>query len=195
MYSGVIENVQNYMEYAYCSKMFTAGQVQVMRGVLNTSTADRDNLWTKANLEATGTNDGYLSLCAPVADFKANHFYSCQGDQIIFTDYSWNGGATNWSWDFPGGTPSSSNEQNPVIAFNEPGKHTITLTSSNAAGSSTVSKDVYISGPVAQYANYYYENFEDPVTFSNDWIVKNVDNNNSFWSLTRTLATTAAALW
>ncbi|MGZ4117299.1 MAG: M43 family zinc metalloprotease, partial [Bacteroidia bacterium] len=33
--SGVIENVQNYMEYSYCSNMFTNGQKTRMRNALN----------------------------------------------------------------------------------------------------------------------------------------------------------------
>lgn len=35
---NIIENVQNYMEYAYCSKMFTTDQGLTMQGVLNSST-------------------------------------------------------------------------------------------------------------------------------------------------------------
>ena len=64
---GVIENVQNYMEYAYCSNMFTDGQVQIMRGVLNNTVSGRNNLWTATNLENTGTADGYVAECPPRA--------------------------------------------------------------------------------------------------------------------------------
>lgn len=180
---GVIENVQNYMEYAYCSKMFTHGQVEIMRGVLQNNVSNRDNLWTQSNLEATGTNDGYEVECAPRADFNPNFYNICQGADIKFNNFSWNGAATSYSWDIPGGTPSTSTDESPLVIFNEVGKHTITLTASNAAGSSTVSKDIYVSPPLAQYGHYYFEDFEDATKFNNDWIIRNVDNNGSEWAL------------
>ncbi|MEO6165896.1 MAG: M43 family zinc metalloprotease [Chitinophagales bacterium] len=180
---GVIENVQNYMEYAYCSKMFTEGQVAILRGILENPVSDRDNLWTESNLIATGTNEGYISECAPRADFNPNFYNICQGADIIFNNYSWSGEATSWLWNFPGGTPSSSTEQSPAVVFNEPGTHSITLTASNATGSNSVSKDIYVSAPETNYKHYYWEGFEDINLFNNDWIIRNVDENESEWSL------------
>lgn len=186
--AGVIENVQNYMEYAYCSKMFTEGQADIMRGVLNNPVSSRDNLWTESNLIATGTNEGYVAECAPRADFNPNFSTVCQGADITFKNYSWGGTATSWNWEFPGGTPSSSTEESPVVIFNEPGKHTVTLTSSNDAGTSSVSKDIYVSAPTASYGQYYFEGFEDIAKVNNDWIFKNVDNNGSEWALSTNAA-------
>ncbi|MBK9729851.1 MAG: T9SS type A sorting domain-containing protein [Chitinophagaceae bacterium] len=181
--AGVIENVQNYMEYAYCSKMFTEGQIAIMRGILNNPVSDRDNLWSASNLIATGTNDGYVAECAPRADFNPKFYNICQGADIAFTNFSWGGDASSWSWDIPGGTPSTSTEESPVIVFNEAGKHTITLTATNAAGSSTVSKDIYVSPPTPSYSHYYFEDFEDVNKFNNDWIIRNIDGNGSEWAL------------
>lgn len=185
---GVIENVQNYMEYAYCSKMFTHGQAEIMRGILNNPVSDRDNLWTESNLIATGTNDGYVSECAPRADFNPNFYNICQGADIKFNNYSWSGEATSWSWDIPGGTPSTSTEESPLVVFNEPGKHTITLTATNAEGSHSVSKDIYVSAPNTDYKHYYFEGFEDVALFNKDWIIRNVDENESEWSLVQNAA-------
>src|SRR3989338_8856778 len=61
-FCGVRANVENYMDYSYCSKMFTAGQVTRMRTALTSSTAGRNNLSTNANLVATGA-DGSAALC------------------------------------------------------------------------------------------------------------------------------------
>ncbi len=44
---GVIENVQNFMEYSYCSNMFTMGQTARMRAALNSSVGQRDILWSE----------------------------------------------------------------------------------------------------------------------------------------------------
>ena len=48
------DNVQNYMEYSYCSRMFTQGQANRMRAALQSNTAQRNQLWTSANLAETG---------------------------------------------------------------------------------------------------------------------------------------------
>lgn len=42
--NGVIENVQNFMDYSYCSRMFTVGQAARMNACLNSSVANRDKL-------------------------------------------------------------------------------------------------------------------------------------------------------
>lgn len=183
---GVIENVQNFMEYAYCSKMYTHGQGEIMRGILNNPVSDRDNLWSESNLIATGTNDGFEAVCAPRADFNPNFYNICQGADIKFNNYSWSGEATSWSWDIPGGTPATSTEESPLVVFNEPGKYTITLTATNASGSNSISKDIYVSPPTTDYMHYYSEGFEDVELFSKDWIIRNVDENESEWGLATT---------
>lgn len=64
---GVIENVQNYMEYAYCPRMFTVGQATRMQTTVNSFVNGRNNLSTPANLALTGiTNPGVN--CIPNLD-------------------------------------------------------------------------------------------------------------------------------
>ncbi|MBL7806033.1 MAG: PKD domain-containing protein, partial [Saprospiraceae bacterium] len=51
----------------------------------------------------------------------------CVGEATVqFTDQS-TGNPTGWSWTFPGGTPATSTEQNPVVTFNQDGTVTATL--------------------------------------------------------------------
>ncbi|RBL89381.1 M43 family zinc metalloprotease [Chitinophaga flava] len=50
---GVVANVENYMDYSSCTKMFTLGQRDRMLAALNSSVAQRNNLWSAANLAAT----------------------------------------------------------------------------------------------------------------------------------------------
>ena len=66
---NVIDNVQNYMEYSYCDKMFTQGQKTRMHDALSSPFGGRSNLWTQANLIATGTTGAVTAPCAPKADF------------------------------------------------------------------------------------------------------------------------------
>ncbi|NDC92538.1 MAG: hypothetical protein EB087_02345, partial [Flavobacteriales bacterium] len=56
------DNVNNYMDYSYCCKMFTAGQAARMRVAVQQANTGRANLWSSANLIATGAN-GSLYLC------------------------------------------------------------------------------------------------------------------------------------
>jgi len=54
---------------------------------------------------------------------------------------------TSWSWDFggTGASPTGSTAQNPVVSFNTLGTYTVTLTASNSAGSSTVTKNNFVT--------------------------------------------------
>jgi PKD repeat protein len=78
------------------------------------------------------------------ADFSADNTTICAGDEVSYSDQS-TGGATEWYWLFPGGTPDTSREENPVITYNEPGKYDVTLTVSNGIDDSTIVKPEYIT--------------------------------------------------
>ncbi|NND94253.1 MAG: T9SS type A sorting domain-containing protein [Flavobacteriales bacterium] len=79
----------------------------------------------------------------PVADFIAQETMVCNNSTVQFFDLS-SGDADTWSWSFPGGTPSSSTAQNPVVTYNTAGIKDVILTSTNAFGSDTETKTAYI---------------------------------------------------
>jgi hypothetical protein len=54
-----VDNVENFMNYAYCFKMFTEGQKTRALAALNSTVAQRLNLWQNGNLVLTGVADGY----------------------------------------------------------------------------------------------------------------------------------------
>ncbi|MCF8232219.1 MAG: PKD domain-containing protein [Bacteroidales bacterium] len=66
------------------------------------------------------------------------------GTEVQFTDESC-GNPTSWEWTFEGGTPSESNEQNPVVIYEEPGTYDVTLTISEGSNEETLTKEGYIS--------------------------------------------------
>jgi PKD repeat protein len=85
----------------------------------------------------------------PTVDFQSNLLNICYNTPITLTDLSKNY-PTNWKWEFStshvvflNGTNFES--ENPKIAFTEPGIYSITLTASNTAGISTVTKTNYIT--------------------------------------------------
>ena len=81
---------------------------------------------------------------APVADFTANTTTIMQGDAVNFTDLSL-GDPTEWQWEFEGGTPNISTDQNPQsIVYNEGGSFNVTLTVTNDVGTDTKLVEDYI---------------------------------------------------
>ena len=137
---GVLANVENYMDYSYCSKMFTTGQKSRMRTALTSSIAGRNNLWKPSNLSEVGATSN-LPLCK--ADFSSQNNIICSGNDVHFIDESIHG-ATSWAWSFPGGTPSTSTMENPVVNYNNSGDYSVSLTVSNGVNSLSVSKSDYV---------------------------------------------------
>ncbi len=187
--STIEENVQNFMEYSYCSRMFSAGQATRMRTALTSATAGRNNLWTTANLAATGVSP-VGSPCAPIADFKTNANYYCTNANIFFTDLTWNGQPTAWAWSFPGGTPATSTDSVPVVQYANPGTYPVTLTVSNAQGTDSVTKSSYITvyNNVATYQGPWVESFETATLPNSDWTINN--SGGVTWTRTSNAAVT-----
>jgi PKD repeat protein len=75
-------------------------------------------------------------LLPPEADFSSSASSGCAPFTVQFTDASLN--ATSWLWEFEGGTPASSTEQNPEVVYNTAGVYSVTLTVGNASGESTL---------------------------------------------------------
>ena len=83
-------------------------------------------------------------IIAPVAAFSGVPTSVMQGQTVTFTDQSANN-PTSWSWSFPGGTPSSSTAQNPVVTYETMGTYDVSLTAGNTAGNDSHSKTNYVS--------------------------------------------------
>ena len=66
------------------------------------------------------------------------------GTAINFTDLS-AGIPSSWAWTFDGGTPSTSNQQNPSVTYNTEGVFSVSLTVTNNFGTNTITKTDYIT--------------------------------------------------
>ncbi|HEY6162318.1 MAG TPA: PKD domain-containing protein, partial [Bacteroidia bacterium] len=82
-------------------------------------------------------------LATPTPSFTLNPSSVCEGSPVTFNDQSTNG-PVSWSWSFPGGTPSSSTLQNPVVNYSAAGNYPVTLTVFNANGSSTITVNIVV---------------------------------------------------
>jgi len=181
---GPLANVENYMDYSYCSKMFTEGQVTRMRtalvggnnpGSIQNTTANRDNLVRSSNLTAVGAT-GSLYLCK--ADFQADRTTICAGSSVQFDDMSYNA-VNGWNWTFAGGIPASSTAENPTVTYNTPGLYTVTLNSSDGSNTDSETKTAYIRVLPAASGLPFYESFESYSTLNNieEWEVINPSGN------------------
>jgi outer membrane protein assembly factor BamB len=80
----------------------------------------------------------------PVADFYASSYVICDGEMIDFFDQS-SFIPANWHWEFPGGSPSTSNDPNPQgIIYQLPGIYEVSLVVTNSLGSDTLVKSCMI---------------------------------------------------
>lgn len=185
---GPKANVENYMDYSYCSKMFTEGQVARMQAALNSNTGGRKNIWKAANLAATGA-DGNTVLC--VANFSASNQLVCSGTTIQFTDESFNN-VQSRSWEFPGGTPATSTEANPSITYNTPGVYEVKLTVSDGTNSMNETKTSFIKVMSNSVQLPYYEGFENHSSINNinNVFIENSASNSRTWEITNKAAKT-----
>jgi PKD repeat protein len=134
---GQTDNVQNFMDYAYCARMFTAGQKERVHAALNSPVAERNNLWQAQNL----ADAGLLSpggLCK--ADFRGRRNW-CVDEDVELEDASYHD-ITDWTWNV--GLPAAITVQQPVFSYGTAGVRDVTLTVGNSAGSLSASKPRYL---------------------------------------------------
>jgi len=189
---GTTENYQNYMEYSYCDMMFTEGQKTRMHNYLNLNLSGRNNLWTNANLIATGTTGTPGDTCIPVADFKTTNpnKAACAGSVIEFVDQSWKAPIDSWQWSFPGGVPSTSTVSNPAVTYPNAGTYEVTLRVANSAGADSITKTSFVritANPLNSMP--WSEDFEDTASFpGNDGWIENYDNAGTWTRVTNASA-------
>ena len=172
------DNVENYMDYSYCSKMFTQGQKTRMRTALQSNNTGRANVISSANLTAVGAGTAPY-LCK--ADFSSTRTTICVGDTLQFTDESYNL-VNGWNWAFTGGTPATSTSQNPIVVYNSPGVYNVSLTATDGGTNDSETKNNFIRVLPAPATIPFWEGFESYASLNNliNWEVINQENNNAF---------------
>ncbi|PIE87018.1 MAG: hypothetical protein CSA03_02055 [Bacteroidetes bacterium] len=166
---GVIENVQNYMDYSYCSRMFTVDQVSIMRNTIQDNPGQRNQLITSANASFTGIDVTSPSACAPIADFNAERRYTCVGEALTFKDHSFNGDVDTRTWTFyDGANTITSTDLEPTVQFTSPGYKTVELVVSNAYGTNTkvLTDYIYVRNPWAEFVGPTLFDFETQSDFN-----------------------------
>lgn len=191
--TNIQEDLQNYMDYAYCDVHFTPDQVTFMHNALNEIAGQRNVLWQDSTLISTGVKDLEMPqtpsnplsvpLCTPVADFSSDTKTVCLGQPVTFNDASWNAVIDGWNWNFGDGTITGGTTQNPIVVWNTPGYKTVSLSVNNAKGTGTETRTNYI------YVSPDWADFNGPTSINleagnaNWFIVNNPENNHGKFAL------------
>ena len=111
-------------------------------------------------------NINYANLIAPVAAFTSDATTVCEGETVTLVDNS-TGALLDYDWDFgtnssPASSTSAGDQQ---VVFNTSGMVTVSLTTTNPAGSSSTSLTFDVQ-PLPQ-ADYSFSLDNNTSTFSN----------------------------
>lgn len=180
----VLDNVQNYMDYSFCSNMFTQGQVNVMLNALKSDVAQRAYLWSPANHELVFNEDGNKHECSPVADFFGPRT-ACLGEEVTFENFSWRlkEGAVKYTWEFDNANVNSLEDVDATVSFNSLGWQTVRLIVEQDGLFDTIEKKnaIYITPDWAYNDGIIQYDFENGIDGS--WIVYNEYNQPRKWEL------------
>ncbi len=203
---GPLANVENYMDYSYCSKMFTQGQSTHMRTAVTSAVGGRNNLWSTTNLQNTGVIPGGSSACS--AEIDATFKNICQNTSTTFSITNIADPILTYAWTFTGGTPTTSTAANPTITYNTAGSFQVSVTYTTASGTYTINRTNFITVAAAETptalpitegfvattfppANWTLDNGGNPVTWvrngtsgtaptiGNSTVIDNYSNNTS----------------
>ena len=102
--------------------------------------------------------DGNIGSIPPLfnANFSVSNDSICKDVEIQFTDNSI-GEPTSWNWNFEGGTPSTSTDQNPLVTYSSSGFFDVELITSNGTSTDTLLREDYI------FVYYDLEQADTPV--------------------------------
>jgi PKD repeat protein len=142
----------------------------------------------------TWDSDLYSSEAAgPIASFTASSTTVCAGQTVTFTNTSL-GDPTTFAWSFPGGTPSTSTEENPTITYPSAGTYTVELVASNDNGSGANTQTDMITVNAVLSANLpIEEGFVDANFPPTNWTIINPNASQVTWARDATLGTDPTA--
>lgn len=142
---GVIENVQNHMDYSDCRIMFTQGQMDRMQAVLADPTLVRYGLVQPANLLSTGVEEE--PACALTVGLHSHASVSCTGTTVLFHALVEGQLPDSVRWTFTGATSSSSTAQSVSVFYPTGGTYPVQLTAYHNGSMGTLNSTVMVDVP------------------------------------------------
>ncbi len=190
-------NSQNIMDYTYCAKMFTKGQVARMHAALNSTVAGRVNLWSPSNLAITGALAPRPDL-KPIPDFSVTYngttdmrYFTAVNVPLRFNNKSWNDTVTKVKFTFNDGSTTINDSITSAVSFSsfikksfpESGWVDMSVTATgNHTGDSSIKFPhvVYVAEKTPQAGASYYGEF-NPSGDLDKWPIFNYYNNEFKW--------------
>ena len=111
----------------------------------------------------------------PSAQISADRLIiNCLNDTVRFVDHSAvRLNSASWEWSFPGGSPSTSNLEDPIVVYSSPGSYDVTLKITDTFGTSTQTIPNFITYtdtvfPITN-SNSLNERFDSGIFPPSDW--------------------------
>ncbi len=123
------QNIMSYSPQKACRTIFSQEQLDFMN-------YNSVNHASRKNLKCVDTT-------VAKTDFYIKSNASCKGG-IQFYDKTIGTQPFVYKWSFPGGTPSSSTDENPVVTYPSGGKYNVTLSVKTAYGSDVITKSITV---------------------------------------------------
>jgi PKD repeat protein len=161
----LLENANS--NYSFPSGMITSGKL--WRYNWDYHNSNQNNQINSSQISLTQTpiilSENSSILRNPIAYFTLQDSVGCIGQIFSLNNLSSN--ATEYLWNFPGGTPSTSKEINPKVFYNQPGKYRVLLTAKNIAGLHTYALEYTIRIPGKPKADFTFSTNGSKVSFTN----------------------------
>ncbi len=132
------------------------------------------SLTFKFHSDGSETHAGWKAIISciqiPEANFEVNTPSIYIHNSVQFSDLSTND-PTSWTWEFEGGNPATSNDQNPEVVYDQFGVFNVTLTAGNESGTDVETKADYIvvdwGVGIEQIENHHIAVYPNPVIGDN----------------------------
>lgn len=166
---GVVENVQNHMDYSACRIMFTQGQAEHVIAVANDPDLVRAGLHAPENHAATGV---FLEPgCPMTTGIRYRVAERCGASEVTFRAMAENQLPDSVHWSFPGGSPDTETNDHVLVTYTATGTYTATLTACRDGACSTITQSFFVhvpdpnaNGMASVQALPFIEDFEDGFT-------------------------------
>jgi len=134
-----MDNPPKCLEFAYPGDEYkTIGTFQEFGQLIDGDPPSKKSTLFKRYLDFLEVN-----IDGPFPFFHADTSHICQWHSVQFIDDSFDN-VTSWQWEFPGGVPATSQEQNPSVQYPVSGLYDVILTISDGIHTQSMHKKKYI---------------------------------------------------
>ncbi|MCB0765291.1 MAG: hypothetical protein KDB84_11330, partial [Flavobacteriales bacterium] len=144
---GVVENVQNHMDYSTCGIMFTEGQADHVVAVMMDPSLVRAAVHSATNLAACGV--GMEPGCTIMPDMHWRIQEQCSGTLVDLRAIAEHQVPDSVRWTFADGIPTTSTSDSPQVTYLTTGIHSVELKVCKDGTCTTIQRDIDLNVPDA----------------------------------------------